>query len=61
MIFLSKCKPNLAIYCLHIYIYVRLKISVLRTKYINSLQLVYILLCESTVQIPIYEHVPREF
>ena len=43
------------------FIYVRLKISVLRTKYINSLQLVYILSCESTVQIAIYEHVPREF
>ena len=45
------------------FIYVRLKISVLRTnlKYINSLQLVYILSCESTVQTAIYEHVPREF
>ena len=43
------------------FIYVRLKISVLRTKYINSLQLVYILSCETTVQIAIYEHVPREF
>ena len=43
------------------FIYVRLKISVLRTKYINSLQLVYILSCESTVQIAIFEHVLREF